>query len=297
MRDFDRIAADNLSLWQTAAAQSRELCLLQAYECGKRAGESCRAGSIQDRAALRMECPDLPTAAQVPPCTGFARFLSIEEQIAFCRGLLQTYPDFSGEERAPALPPPPASPKVAFLDSFFGREALRRFEGLLPHPRPMTAASFSAVCELLADDRADFAMLPLGDSLEGRFLHLHEEIDRFELHITHTCDILYPNEGRAVTMALLSKRYQPTAKVASTRLLTCRIFAQDGAELTDILHAASTAGLILRRVNSDPAPYGEDGIFYHIIFESEEQAERLLEAYLAIRHPRARATGHYYHLK
>lgn len=291
-------ARENLAIWRESAANNRELCLLQAYELGKAYGRAAGGNLFQDRAALMLPQPE--PRAQKPglPHTFDTKSSTVEEQMAFCRGLLEIAPNCLQEEAPLLLLPPPASPKVAFLDSYFAREALRRFEEVLSHPRPLTAPSFATVCEQLAADEADFAILPLEDSAEGRFLRLQEEIDRFEFRITHVCDIPYRDENRSVTMALLAKRYRPHVEEAGVRRWSCRLFADENPrEPIDFLNAACAADLVLHSLGSTSAPYGAHGMFYTAVFESSPQAEHLFEAYLTICHPRARALGHYYHLK
>lgn len=287
MRDFYKIAAQNIALWQAAAAENRTLRLLQFTQWGRMAAEDFAKGGFRDAKDL---APHLH--AQFPTQTPEAA-----EQIAFCRGFLERYPQFLREEEsAGQLPPAPAAPRVVFFDSFFSREALRRFEVLLPLPRPVTAPSFTAVCEELASDRADFALLPLEDTRKGKFLYVPEEAERFELRMTHTCDIPYPDETGSVTVALLAKLYQPTEKSEGEPLLSCVVPEEDHQTLCELLRAAECAGLSLRSIDSRPTPYGERGVYYQPVFRSTPQSEQLFESYLAIFHPRARVLGRYRHL-
>lgn len=290
-----RRITENLALWRASALEGLELSLLQLQEAGHLAGRAYPQGAMDIR-ALRIP-PQTPPSNSALPLEALLRELQIEEQMAFCRGFLEGCPQFSRED-ALALPTaaPPASPRVVFWDNYFGREALRRFKEVLPLPRPVTAPSFTAVCEELAGGNADFALLPLGDSREGKLLHLYEEIDRFELRITHTCDVPYPDEGRSISIALLSRLYTPVAKSAGEQLLTLALLDEDGHTLQGVLAAASIAGLSLVRIDSLPAPYGEDGVIYHPIFRVEGDP-RLFECFLAICHPRARIVAKYRHLK
>ena len=295
MKSAYRIAAENLALWQTAAAENRELRLLQALQLGYEKGEQWRAGATQNSADLATPVHALPTPTLVSPPDQFAQFMSMEEQLFFCKGFLQAFP-YPLREEEPPLPPPPAAPRVVFLESAFAREALHAFQRIIPHARPITAPSFFAVCEELASDRADFALLPLQDSEEGRLAKLCEEIDRFELRVTHSCEIPYPEQGRAVTMALVAKRYAPASPTEGERLLSCTVLEEDGQTLPDILNAALCCGLTLRGIDARPAPYGENGLLYFPVFRSDKGEERLFEAYLTIRHPRAHVTGTHIHL-
>ncbi len=288
MRSLEGVAADNLRLWQESGAQAPALCLLQQEELGRAAGA----------AWLEEKKPPLPPVTEkAGPC---ARAGLVEEQIAFLRGFLSVVPDFCAQELQDLSPiaPAPNAPRVAFLDSEIGRDALRRFEVVLPHLRPHPAPSFTVVCEEITNDRADFALLPLEDSREGKFLHLSEEIDRFDLRITHVCTVPYAERGRSVLMALLSRRYTPVPAAEGDWLLSCTVFGEDAHVLSDLLIAATAAGLQLHHIDTLPSPYGEGGAFYHPVFCTQSaQSDALFLTYLAVCLPRAHVTARYLHLK
>ena len=288
MRTLTDVAADNLLLWRENTEQALALRLLQQEQLGAVAGEAW----LRDK-----KPPQPPTIAQNTP---LARAALVEEQIAFLRGFLAVAPDFPARELQELSPtfPAPNAPRVAFLDSTIGRDALRRFECVLPHQRPHPAPSFTAVCEDIANERADFALLPLEDSREGKFLRLYEEIDRFELHITHVCTVPFAERGRSVLMALLSHRYTPTVDAKGDWLLSCTLFGEDANILSDLLMAANAIGLRLHHIDTLPSPYGEDGAFYHPVFCTDgAKQDALFLAYLAVCLPRAHVTARYLHLK
>lgn len=297
MRSIFESGADNLALWRECAKDASELKRLQQHALGRASAEEWKKESAHAEkggAPLAFPLPRLKEESSPA-----ARAAIIEEQIAFLRGFLAVCPDFLQEtqDSSPAPGAPPAAPRVVFLESFFGREALHRFEAVLPHPLPVTAPSFTAVCEELASDRADFALLPLEDSKEGAFLHLYEEIDRFELRITHTCEISYAEGGRTVTMALLSRRYIPVLQLASDRMLSCTLFEENPHTLSDLLLAAQEAGLSLCGVNTLPGSF-ENAVFYHVVLRAEDEAaQTLFSLYLAVCQPRGRVIGQYLHLK
>ena len=125
MRTHLDVAADNLTLWRENAAQSRELRALQAMRLG------AEALSQEDVEKSILSLWPKKQSRGAP-----ARLGEIEEQLAFLQGLLQSHPHEAVWKTLalPALSPPPAAPRVVFLDSMFGREALKCFEKLLPHP-------------------------------------------------------------------------------------------------------------------------------------------------------------------
>ena len=292
MRAPQEIAVDNLTLWREAAGENRELRLLQAEQMGKTAAND----PLWETAALPALWTQEPDAIKEKNGEeSFWRTLTTDEQVAFCKGFLAVRALLPPKE---SLPAPPAAARVAFFDSFFAREALRRFEKVLPLPRSVTAPSFTAVCEELANGNADFALLPLSDSREGSFRRLLEEIDRFELRITHICDIPYPDEGRTVSMALLTRLYSaPQTKGRHERLLSCALFEESKHTLSNILQAALFSGLSVKTLDTLPAPYGEDGVFFHPVFRAPGEAEQqLFEAYLTLFAPRARIIERYVYL-
>ncbi len=288
MSTSSSVAADNLALWRESAAQTQELRQIQAL--------------LQGREALTRD--DVEKAVQTlwprkSAAGALERAGEIDEQISFVQGLLQTHAHDTLRKTLPlpVLSPAPAAPRVVFLESIFGREALKQFEPLLSHPLPVTAPSFTAVCEELVGDRADFALLPLEDSHEGRFLHLYEEIDRFELHITHSCTVT-TEDGRSVLMGLLSHRYIPQATAVGERLLSCAVLEESSHTLCDLLTAARACSLTLRRVDTLPTSYDEDIVIYHPLLSAKSERDELaFVLYLTLFQPRARATARYLHLK
>ena len=289
--------SDNLTLWNDALLSLHELCQLQCLQMGREAGALWQRGEDIRKETLRLPRPLCREGQHPVSVQALLDVMETQQRLAFCRGFSEHCPSLLQESEPPLPPiPPPPAPRVVFWDNYFGREALRRFRTVIPMPRPVTAPSFTAVCEELAEGRADLALLPLGDSREGKMLHLYEEIDRFELHITHTCDIPYPDEGRSICVALLSRLYTPTASVNGDRLLSCRIPGEEAA-LCDILSAARATGLSLVQIDSRPDPYAEDGrMIYHPTFRVTRDTE-LFELYLAMCHPRARIIRKYLHLK
>lgn len=296
MKDIlsQQIATENLALWQQSATENRELRLLQAAQHGAQCATAWKAGTLRDETALVLPPATSEQSPLVSPPDRFAHLLAIEEQLAFCAAFIAITPFPLCEEKT-VLPPPPAAPRVAFCDSHFARVALHSLSRVLPHARPLTAHSFLATCEALADDRADFALLPIEDSTEGALTHVLEEIDRMELHVTHTCDVPYPDEGRSVTMALLTHRYTPKDTKGKHRV-SLRVLQEDAHTLPDLCEAAACCGFTLHRIISRQAPYGDSGVILVPTFETDAGDVSLFEAYLAAKHPRAEITGRYVHI-
>lgn len=283
------VAAQNLAAWQHAAAENRELRLLQAEQLGASIARAFLAGALSDPDVLTLQTPVLAHVPPVSNAAALAHAMGVEEQLAFCRGYLTVAPFPLCEGEQP-LPPPPAAPRVAFSDSYFSREALHELSHVLPHAIPLVAPSFASVCEELAGERSDFALLPVEDSVTGALAHILEEIDRMEFVISHTCEVPYPDENRSVTIALLSKRYRPRSGKGE-RLLDVSVLAEDEHTLPDLLSAALGCSMPLRRITSRSVPYGTSGVMLLPTFSASNGDVALFRAYLAAKHPRAQITG------
>ncbi len=288
------IAAKNLALWQKSAGENRELRLLQAQRLGAHCAAAWQEDELTDPSVLTLPSPVLPHSPLVANGAPLSHAMGVEEQIAFCRGYLSVAPFPLCEKETP-LPPPPPAARVVFPDSYFAREALHALSPVLPHAIPMGAASFAAVCEELASDRADFALLPIEDSAEGELSRVLDEIDRMEFSITHTCEIPYRDENRSVTMALLAKRYR-AKDGKGEKLLTVSILSEDAYTITDLTNAALCCGMPLRRITSRSVPYAKDGALLIATFVVDDGDVALFSAYLAARYPRAQITGTSTHL-
>lgn len=286
------IPTENLEIWHRAAAENRALRLLQIADMAK--SDPIPQGAEPSEA---LPCPTLSLpeyGAQIPNAETFAKAMALDEQLAFCRARL-----------SPDAPPPavgelqaaPAAPRVARLAGSVFDAAFRRFLPLLGTARPIYLSSIGELMEELAAGNADFALLPIEDAKGVRFLSFYEEFDRLELHVTHVCPVFSEENGSDLRFALLSKQYRPNGKIRGVPLLEYRLSGQDGGALASLLTAAEAVGLTLRRVDSLPAPYFEDGYIFHVILAAENGNAALLHAYLTSALPRATLVGTYLDIK
>ena len=282
------VCAQNLAVWQEATGENRELRLLQAEQLGAHVARAWVRGELRDASLLTRPLPTLPHTSLVPDATPFAHAMAVDEQLAFCRGYLSV-DAFPLCEKEAELPTPPAAARVVFLDNYFAREALHALAPVLPHAIPVGAVSFTAAGEELASDHADFALLPIEDSVDGELTRVLEEIDRMEFILTHTCEVPYQDEGRSVTMALLAKRYRPKSGKGERRL-TVSVLSEDGHTVTDLTTAALCCGMPLCRITSRPLPYTQTAMTLSVTFRADGGNVDLFRAYLAASFPHAQIT-------
>lgn len=288
--------AKNLSQWRGEQMPRAELCRLQYAALARYAAEAYQAGLWRDLSELGSALTVLSRTAEAPDgatLTPTALAATVEERLAFCRELLALLPElWQTEEHASE----PVTGAIALLDNPFFRAAAKRFAPLTAGSATLILPAFADICEAVARGDARFGILPLEDSADGKLFHFYEQIDRYELRISHTTDVPYPDGTKVLRFALLYRAHPPTASAEGEGMLECSLFGETRGALVELLDAALAGGLSLRRVDALPAPYGEDGFFYRPTFRTSAGEPRLFEAYLSCFMPRAAITARYTHL-
>ncbi len=283
-------ARENLAVWHGEISLAEELALLQTTDIATRLVSG--KGDV-DR--YRLEALALLGEALSPSPTLRAQQLS--ERIALCRALsksadMGTVPAVHDRETTVA-PQEPA--RIAMLNSPIFSAAADAFFPALPLGEPLFGRSFADVSDEVAAGRAVFGILPLEDTAEGKLFRIYEQIERFELHIAATTDV-GGEDGKTVRMALLYKNEAPRLKEKGERVLELLPYG-DAHETADLLTVATAFHLSLRRVDSMPLSYKEDGFVQHIVLRTEGGDVHGFLTYLALFMPRTTITADYINIK
>ncbi|MBQ9801896.1 MAG: hypothetical protein IJW51_02355 [Clostridia bacterium] len=287
--------ADNLAHWQCDIDRAQELSLLQIKDALHRHLAHTKADGTPDAADLRQFAADL--CPLEPDAEPLHHAQQVSRRLAFCRALCALHPDFKGEEAsAPTTKAPIQSPTVAKLSNPTFEEALLRFSPLVPRATALICHSFGEILEAVSAGKAPFGLIPLEDSAEGKLFRFYEQIEQQELQIVATVDIPTANEGRQVRIALLHKQALDAPHAPGEQILECRLFEDRTTSLLDLLTIAKSEGLSLRRIDSLPVTYRDDGFFKHLVWEAGQRDLNVFLAYLALFMPRTAVTAHYIHL-
>lgn len=284
-------AKGNLAAWHGDMRLLHDLSILQieslAKEFAKNATdiEGCRhlAAKLLDK-----ELSPIPTE----------RAQQLSERLTLCRELA-ALPLTLTEADTPQKDlqaSPDEAVNVAILNSPIFSTAITAFSAVLPKTNPLFYRSFTDICEEVAAGRAAFGILPLEDSAEGKLFRLYEQIERFELHIACTADIREVG-GKTVRMALLYKNEPPSATPCGERVLECLLYAENEYTLTDLITVAAAFELSLRRVDSLPLSYREDGFVQHLVFRTAQKGVMGFLIYLSLFLPRVAITADYINIK
>lgn len=286
MNGREHVAADNLRLWREQLADNRELRHLQLGMLAKEL-----ADTLTEREEFPLDLPELwfPAAAGA-----WGQAVTTDERLALCRALIELHPDLLPTEEP--LAEPPECPRVAQLAGEVFSQAAKAFAPLLPNARPLLLSSISELLEAVASGEADFALLPLEDSNGIRFLRFYEELERLELHVTHTCDMTLGEEARPDRFALISRQYRPQVALPADLVLECRVSGDVPHALHELLTVAADTDMLLRRSDARPISYAE-GKFNHYPVLLAPKDTRVFELYLRLFLPSAAIMGRYLHVK
>ena len=275
----DRIPAENLAIWRTAATENRELRHLQL---------SAMAAEAPDEALPDGLLSDAETG------DGLLAAMAADERMAYCRALIAAHPT-----RAVSAPPPtsiPAAPRVATLSGQLFAAAFARFATALPHATPVYLSSLGELLEENSAGGADFAVFPIEDTKGTHFLHFYEEFDRLELSPVLGCSVSLANGAEGSRFLLLSRQYRPSPSPLCRQTVTYRLPGEKQRLLCELLTAADLAGLRLQRLDALPAPYPEDSYAYYPVFDGSDDAVIRMNTYIALFMPRAAVLAQYAYL-
>lgn len=271
-------ARNNLALWHEEIARCEELSLLQAESAAY---------------LLHEHTVEALQESQAPSHSEAVRVTKLGERVAICRFLAQKSQETARKQ--PTVPNTQA-PRVAMLNGPAFAEAMKAFRTVLPSAEPHICHSFADILEEVAGSRVHFGILPIEDSTQGKLFRIYEECERLELHIAYTAD-QKDEDGKTVRMALLYKNAVPDAPPPEgERTLECLLF-DDAYALSDLLTVAKALGVTLRRVDSLPLSYREDGFVQHAVLHGGRNETKSLLTYLALFMPHTTVTADYINIK
>lgn len=191
-----------------------------------------------------------------------------------------------------------ASQRIIYQKSSYTDEAYLLLASLLPNPQAAYAHSFHASCEAVYNGECEYCILPLENSVEGELSAFSRLIDRYELKIAASCEIMGNATARSTRFALLRRRMLPVIEAPNaTYFFECTIPQGYLPEVSDLLTAAQACGLRLYRINSLPQANTDAAFAAHICFLTDQADLRSFLLYLAMEAPHYTPIGLYPHLK
>lgn len=281
-------AFDNMALWHEEMALREELSALQAQDLARFLAQKHPDPDDWHGEEMRIGEQQLSDSPAV-------RATQLFERVTFCRELFKEK-DRKQPSHESKIAPLPEMARVAMLSGPAFGDALMAFELILPSADPLFCRSFTDIFEEVTAGHADFGILPIEDSTQGKLFRIYEQCERFELHIATTTDVK-EDDDKNVRMALLYKNKPPVISIPEgERILECLLFGGEHA-LSELLAAATAFCLTIRRIDSLPLSYREDGFVQSIVLRGDQGEIGAFLFYLTLFMPHTTVTADYINIK
>ena len=265
------------------------------------AEELAQAESLEELlSALPDHRPPAATEADSNPLLrGYASMQSVRLCKALATRLTEQKPFPLGAFFADGEPlSADASQRIIYQKSSYTDEAYLVFSTLLPGAQAFYAHSFHASCEAVYNGECEYCILPVENSVEGELSAFSRLIDRYELKIAASCEILGNATARSTRFALLRRRMLPIMEATdATYFFECAIPQGYPPQVADLLTAAKACGLRLYRINSLPQSNADATFAAHPCFLTASADLHAFLLYLAMEAPHYTPIGLYPHLK
>jgi len=225
------------------------------------------------------------------------KHLSVLERVYLCDALndifdLKIFDDIMSPKSAEDS----TEASVAYFHNFYTDEAYNKFSELLKNPRVVYESSFADVCEAVFDGIAEYCIIPIENSVDGKLVGFRNLIMKYELKILSLCEIPTGDES-STTYALLGKNFVKTGVPEENGMFEFILSLNDDLSLSDIIRAAEYTGMKLRKIDSIPVSYSDGGYAYDIVFSVGDADLECFLCFLMLEAPQFIPVGTYSYVK
>ncbi len=195
--------------------------------------------------------------------------------------------------------PLPVTGRIVYQRSSYTDDAYLAFATLVPNARAAYAHSFHAACEEVYNGHCEFCILPVENAVEGELIGFAKLIAQYDLKIAAVCDITGADASRKTRFALLRRNMLPLFGVDTNKngFFKCSLPTESGAQIADILSAASFFGLSFLSANTLPIQKDEERACFNLTFEIQGGDLYPFLLYLATVAPQYTPIGIYSRIK
>ncbi len=205
---------------------------------------------------------------------------------------LLSHPFFFSEISAP---PAGSSCRVAYQRNSYADSAYLQFSKLLQDLRVSYSHSSLSACEDVYNGICEYCILPVESAAEGQLNSFSKLIERFDLKVAATCEVVGTDASKATRFALLSGNLTILLQEDKESFFEFSTPLDGTPSSAALLTAAELCGLHLYRLDSLPAP--EPHRFSaHYLFKTDSADLYAFLLYLAMEAPHYNPIGIYSHL-
>lgn len=176
------------------------------------------------------------------------------------------------------------SGRIAYLKNTLSDKAYKLFSKHLALYEPSPVPDFNSACEAVYDGKADYCILPIENSTDGRLGGFYNLISKYELFICFAADIM-SNDGNVRTrFALCKKNTSVFQSSKKDPLWYTELLIRPNGENTmaDILFYADFFGVQTLKTDCTPSDYSDREYNMYVTFISNEKQLVKLLMFFAI---------------
>ncbi len=162
---------------------------------------------------------------------------------------------------------------VAYLKNTLSDKAYKLFSKYLLSAQSAYMSDFNSVCEAVYDGKADYCILPIENSTDGRLGGFYSLISKYELFVCLCADIV-SNDGNMRTRFALCKKnaslvqYHKKNGLYYTELI---VTPSEENSMSDILFYADFFGVHTVKTDCVPTPYSDGEYNMYVTFSADEK--------------------------
>lgn len=185
--------------------------------------------------------------------------------------------------------------KVSYLKNTLSDKAYKLFSKYIDTSESIFAPDFNSACEAVYDGKADYCILPIENSTDGRLGGFYNLISKYELFVCLGADIM-SNDGNVRTRFALCKKntsvfqYHKREKSLYAELVVSPDFENT---MSDILFYADFFGVQTVKTDCTPALYSDGEYNMYVTFSADEKKLVKLFLFFALEQIRYSAVGIY----
>lgn len=147
--------------------------------------------------------------------------------------------------------------RIAFVRGRQANEAFAEFARFIPGgAMPYGEENFSDVCQSVYSGIAEYGIIPVENSSDGRLASFYGMFEKFGLYITMLCEVR-SGDGEEYTKFALCSRSVRSLRAGGEKILHIRLTLDSPDELAALLCGGSHYGASLRR--AEPVPVSAAG--------------------------------------
>ena len=196
---------------------------------------------------------------------------------------------FGAEEKTPQG----AEKKIALLRNARSSRAFELFAANIRGVLAVYEDNFQNACEAVFTKEAQYAVIPVSSSSDGRLDGLYRTMEKYGLAIVMSCKVSSA-DGNVTRFALAGRPSALTPGGEKTKF-EFKITLDDPSELSEIAEGAEFFGAHIDRIDALPGFYGRENIFGMILDISDADAAGLM-TYIALRFSQFVPIGIYSHI-